>query len=86
MGLEGFTRTPGTRQRGKKNRNRKKRSACGERQLAKDLRNSSVERGAGFLLAASAAIGTASARLQLGKRMHAIGRFAADVMVGDGIA
>lgn len=79
-------KNPGTGQRGPEIRRRPKGSACGEWQLAKDLRHSVVERTAGFLLTASATIGTTRARLQFGKRVHPIGRYAADVMVGDGIA
>jgi hypothetical protein len=44
------------------------------------------KRGTGFLFAAAATIGTAGTCLQFGKGIHAIGRFAADVMVGNSIA
>ena len=57
-----------------------------DRQLRERVFDRLDQRGAGFLLAAAAAVGTASAGLQFGKRMHAIGRLAADVMVGHGVA
>src|SRR6185312_8517995 len=57
-----------------------------ERKLAEHLPASLLEGGAGFVAAAAATVRTAGARLQFGKRLHAIGRFAADVVVGDGIA
>lgn len=57
-----------------------------DRQLVHHLLDGTVQRGACILFTAAAAIGAARAGLQLGETLHAIGRGAADVMVGDGIA
>lgn len=61
-------------------------SGGGERQLTEHLLSGLVERGEGLLLTAAAAIATAGTRLQLGKIRHAIGRFAADIVIGDAMA
>src|SRR5574337_618363 len=62
------------------------RSGGDHRQLAEHLCLGLVERGVRLVAAATAAVAAAGTSLQFGKRLHAIGRFAADVMVGDGIA
>lgn len=67
----------------------KKATASGDRydrQLVHHLLDGVVQCGARFLFTAAAAIRAARAGLQLGETLHAIGRSAADVMVGDGIA
>jgi hypothetical protein len=61
-------------------------SGYGKRELANHLRDGSVEGGARFRLTAAATVGTTLTCLQLGKRMHPVGRFAADVMIGNGVA
>lgn len=63
----------------------KRSSGRGERQLAGDLQQGLVERGARFLLAAAATVRAAGSGLQFGKGAHAIGRLAADGVIGDGL-
>lgn len=55
-------------------------------QATGDLREGDVECGSRFLLAATAAVGAARASLQITKRARPIGRFAANIVVGDSIA
>ena len=57
-----------------------------QRNVESDLLDRLGQGGAGFLFAAAAAIGTAGARLQLGKAAHAIGGGATDVVIGNGVA
>lgn len=57
-----------------------------DRQVERDLCDGLIQRCAGFGFAATAAIGTGGACLQLSEAAHTVGRGAADVVIGDGVA